>query len=54
MKKHELLSDVFLIEDFWSSKMCEDFIRKSENIGYEPAKVDTDKGSIIVEVKIQT
>lgn len=49
MKKLELASEVWSIENFWSPEKCEKFIARSEKIGYEQAKVDTDKGAIVVE-----
>ena len=33
--------DIFTIDNFWTKQECEDFIFKSETIGYEPATVTT-------------
>jgi len=33
------------IENFWTSQKCDDFISKSESIGYEPAMVQTESGT---------
>ncbi len=41
MEKTELHKDIFLIENFLSEKECVSLIEKSEQIGYEEAKVQT-------------
>ncbi|NOS92066.1 MAG: oxidoreductase, 2OG-Fe(II) oxygenase [Cyclobacteriaceae bacterium] len=41
--------NIFTIDSFWTKKQCEDFIAKSESIGYEPATVTTENGDIIVK-----
>jgi len=49
MKKIELTSNLFIIEDFWTRQECENAISTSESIGYEPAAIDTDRGQMVVE-----
>ncbi|MBG9377696.1 2OG-Fe(II) oxygenase [Panacibacter sp. DH6] len=49
MQLNKLTDTIFTIDDFWTRQECEDFISKSEAIGYEPATVDTEKGQKIVE-----
>ncbi len=49
MKQNILQNGIFTIDDFWSKQECEAFIIKSENIGYEPATINTEKGQKIVE-----
>jgi hypothetical protein len=45
----ELKQNIYLIDDFWSSEKCEDFIRKTEVMGYEPATIQTDNGPRLVD-----
>jgi hypothetical protein len=45
---NNLSKSIFTIENFWTSQECEDFISKSEGIGYEPATIQTDFGQRIV------
>jgi hypothetical protein len=33
----QLKKQIYLIENFWSDERCHDFIKKTEDIGYEPA-----------------
>ncbi len=40
---------LFVVDDFWSDETCDKFISESEEIGYEPAKVQTENGQKIVE-----
>ena len=40
---------ILVINEFWSTKVCDEFILKSEKIGYEPAMVQTGNGQKIVE-----
>lgn len=49
MQLNNLSNHIFTIDDFWTRQECEDFISKSELIGYEPATIDTEKGQIVVE-----
>ncbi|MGC4102871.1 prolyl hydroxylase family protein [Ferruginibacter sp.] len=49
MKVSNLSTNIFTIDNFWTKQQCEDFISKSELIGYEPATVDTEKGQIVVD-----
>ncbi len=48
MQQHILTANIFTIEEFWTPKKCDDFILKSETIGYEPAAIQTDSGQKIV------
>ena len=47
LSKHT--KDIFTIDNFWTKQECEDFIFKSETIGYEPATVTTEKGQKLVK-----
>lgn len=49
MNSVELRKNIFLIENFWSSEECENFIAKTEGIGYEPATIQTDNGPRLVD-----
>lgn len=49
MNRIEIGKDIFLIENFWPSHQCYDFIERTEKIGYEPATVETERGSRLVE-----
>jgi len=49
MKLNILTNNILTIDNFWTQLECDDFISKSEAIGYEPATIDTEKGQIIVE-----
>ncbi len=49
MPLNSLTNNIFTIDNFWTKQECEDFISKSELIGYEPATIDTEKGQIVVE-----
>ena len=49
MRMNEHTSYIFTIDNFWTEKKCVDFIAKSEAIGYQPAKVGTDKVQVVVE-----
>ncbi len=47
MKKTEFSEEVFIIEDFFTSEQCFDFIAESEKIGYEEAKVLIDGSEVM-------
>jgi len=49
MQLNSLTNNIFTIDNFWTQQECENFIAKSELIGYEPATIDTEKGQIILE-----
>ena len=49
MQLNSLTNHIFTIDNFWTHQECENFIAKSELIGYEPATIDTEKGQIILE-----
>lgn len=44
-----LSKDIFLIENFWSGTLCDEFIRKSEAKGYDVATVETERGPRYVD-----
>jgi prolyl 4-hydroxylase len=48
MQKLILTNSIFTIDRFWTPKECEDFILKSEAIGYEPATVETENGQKVI------
>jgi prolyl 4-hydroxylase len=48
MQLRVLTSDIFIIEDFWTPEACDDFIFKTEAIGYEPATIETGSGQKVV------
>lgn len=37
------------VENFWTAAKCDEFIYKSEKLGYEPAMVQTESGQKLVE-----
>ncbi len=41
--------DIYTIDNFWTKLECEDFISKTETIGYEPATITTEKGQKLVK-----
>jgi prolyl 4-hydroxylase len=49
MKTIQLRKNIYLIDNFWSPERCEDFIRKTETIGYEPATIETENGPRLVD-----
>ena len=49
MQLTNLTDNIFTIDNFWTQRECEDFISKSEAIGYEPATIETEKGQKVVE-----
>lgn len=49
MRKNNLTDFIFTIDNFWSAELCNDYILKSEAIGYEPATVETEKGQRVIE-----
>lgn len=49
MKTTVLSKDIVLIENFWSDKKCDQFIRQSEAKGYEAAAVQTETGPRVVD-----
>lgn len=48
MRHRALTNDIFIIENFWAPDACDAFISKSEEIGYEPATIETGSGQKIV------
>ncbi len=50
MKLNILSKNIFTIDNFITIEECDNFIIKSENIGYELATVETEKGHIVVEM----
>lgn len=49
MKTIQLKNDIYFIENFWPAEKCLAFIEKSEQIGYEPATVQTEMGPRLVD-----
>lgn len=49
MPLNNLTGNIFTIDNFWTQQECIDFISKSEEIGYEPATVETEKRPVVVE-----
>ncbi|MEO5944972.1 MAG: 2OG-Fe(II) oxygenase [Ferruginibacter sp.] len=49
MQLNNLANNISTINNFWTVQECEDFISKSEAIGYEPATIETEKGQKIME-----
>jgi prolyl 4-hydroxylase len=49
MRLNKHANNIFTIDNFWTKQECEDFISKSETIGYEPATVTTENGQLIVK-----
>ncbi|HEY5751209.1 MAG TPA: hypothetical protein VIU12_34340 [Chryseolinea sp.] len=39
MKATELKKNIFLIENFWTADQCDDYIQRTEALGYEPATI---------------
>jgi prolyl 4-hydroxylase len=48
MQQHVLTDNIFIIENFCSPQECNEFIAKSEGIGYEPATIETENGQKVV------
>ncbi|MDP4217032.1 MAG: 2OG-Fe(II) oxygenase [Bacteroidota bacterium] len=44
-----MTNNIFTIDGFWTQGECERFMARSEEIGYQPATVETEKGQKIVE-----
>ena len=52
MELKKLTGSISTIDNFWTKQECEDFIMKSEGIGYEPATVETENGQqVLVTVR---
>lgn len=49
MTLQKIADHIFTIQNFWTEQECNDFISKSESIGYDIATVDTDKGARVIE-----
>lgn len=48
--EHQMLGNhICVIHNFWSPEICDEFILKSEQIGFEPALVQTESGQKKVE-----
>jgi len=45
----KIADNIFTIDNFWTTGECENFISKSELIGYEAATIETEKGAVIIE-----
>jgi len=48
MQQHILTNDIFTIDNFLPASSCDDFVAKSETIGYEPATVETESGQKVI------
>jgi predicted 2-oxoglutarate/Fe(II)-dependent dioxygenase YbiX len=48
MKAEQVAKNVFTIDDFFSSKECDEFFAQSEKSGYETATVETEKGAKVI------
>jgi prolyl 4-hydroxylase len=49
MEMKELKKNIYLVDDFWSPKRCDEFIVKTEALGYEPATIQTENGPRLVD-----
>lgn len=49
MQVNNWTNNIFTIDNFWTRHECDDFISKSEAIGYEPATIETEKGQKVIE-----
>ncbi len=49
MKQRKIAQQIWVIEDFFTPEECHQYITMSENIGYTPATVNTEKGIKRVE-----
>ncbi|EZH73228.1 hypothetical protein ATO12_19690 [Aquimarina atlantica] len=49
MKRKELHPEIFLIENFLSKEMCDQFIEKGEQVSFEEAKVNIDGRQVMVK-----
>ncbi len=52
MDLHKHINSIITIDNFWTNEECENFISKSELMGYELATIDTGKGQkLVTEVR---
>jgi hypothetical protein len=49
MRRTELTKNIYLINDFWSPKKCDDLINATERMGYQRATIETEKGPRVVD-----
>lgn len=49
MQLTKMTEFISTVENFWTKQECEEFISKSEAIGYAPATIETEKGQKVVE-----
>lgn len=49
MDKKIYTDHIFTVENFWTAQECDAYIHKSEQLGYEQAKIITDFGARVVE-----
>ena len=49
MQLNKHTDKIFTVDNFWTIQECEDFISKSEGIGYERATVTNENGQVIVK-----
>ena len=48
MQLNNITNNIFTIDNFWESQQCNDFISKSEGMGYQTATIETEKGQKVV------
>lgn len=49
MNKQKVNNNIFIVEEFWTREECNNFIEKTEAIGYEAATIETANGAKVVE-----
>jgi hypothetical protein len=49
MKLIELKKNIYSLEDFWSHEECDEYIDKTEALGYAPATIQTENGPRLVD-----
>jgi hypothetical protein len=49
MEYKKIADNIFIIDKFWSKEQCASFIKKSEELGYEEAAIETEKGYQVVK-----
>lgn len=52
MKFHQHTDKIFTAEDFLSKEECKEYMDLSEDIGYEMAKINTERGQrVLMQVR---
>lgn len=49
MQLFRISDEIYIIQNFWSPEKCDAFIKKSEEIGYRNATIDSGRGQKIVK-----